>query len=66
MQISLNGKPYILENILTVGEFVQILALEPTQVAIEKNREIVPKSCYASEMIKDGDEIEIVAFIGGG
>ncbi len=44
----------------------QSLALNPRQVAIERNREIVPKSTYGEVGLAEGDEVEIVTFIGGG
>ena len=42
------------------------MKLEPTQVAIERNREIVPRSLYKEVTLNEGDELEIVTFIGGG
>ena len=36
------------------------------RVVVEKNMEIVPKTAYASTKLEDGDEIEIVSFVGGG
>lgn len=66
MQITLNGKPHTLERPINILELSEILRLEPTQVAIERNREIVPRSFYSKTMLDAGDEVEIVAFIGGG
>jgi thiazole synthase len=66
MQITLNGKPHNLEKPINISEFSKILRLEPTQVAIERNREIVPRSLYSDVLLNEGDEVEIVTFIGGG
>lgn len=66
MQITLNGKPYTLKNQVNLSELSEILKLEPTQVAIERNCEIVPRSLYRQTMLDEGDKIEIVTFIGGG
>jgi thiamine biosynthesis protein ThiS len=66
MQITLNGKPHSLEHPINIGELAELLKLEPTQVAIERNREIVPHSLYREVTLNEGDELEIVAFIGGG
>lgn len=66
MQIKLNGKPYILDAPVSVAVLAESLALKSSQVAIERNLEIVPRSAYAEVMLNDGDEIEIVQFIGGG
>ena len=45
---------------------MQTLSLNPRQVAVERNREIVPKSAYGEVTLSAGDQIEIVQFIGGG
>ena len=65
MDIKLNGKPFdcSASNVL---ELTAALGLEPTQVAIEHNRQIVPRSRYAQVALAAGDEVEIVHFIGGG
>ena len=66
MQITLNGKPHTLEQSINIGELAKQLKLSPTQVAIERNREIVPRSLYGETILGAGDEVEIVTFIGGG
>jgi thiamine biosynthesis protein ThiS len=66
MQIKVNGEPHILTAPASVAGLVDQLKLNLKQVAVEKNREIVPKSIYNEVMLSDGDEIEIVRFIGGG
>jgi len=42
------------------------LGLDPNKVALERNREIVPRTTYDDVHILDGDQLEIVHFIGGG
>ena len=66
MQITLNGKPHNLEKPINILELSVVLRLEPTQVAIERNREIIPRSLYNDVFLNEGDEVEIVSFIGGG
>lgn len=66
MQITLNGEPKNLENGLNIAALLGALAIDTRQVAVEKNREIIPKSLYQSTAIMEGDEVEIVSFIGGG
>lgn len=66
MQIKLNGKAHALGGAMTVESLATQLQLAKTQVAIEKNREIVPRSRWAEVMVNAGDEIEIVKFVGGG
>lgn len=65
MQIKVNGETHqvMASNVAALAEE---LKLNPRQVAIERNREIVPRSRYGEVAINEGDEIEIVRFIGGG
>lgn len=66
MQIILNGESREFEAPLSVAALTERLQLNPTQVAVERNCEIVPRSTYAQVTLSDGDRIEIVHFIGGG
>lgn len=66
MQITLNGKIYDLPQPVTVQKLAEILVLAPTQIAIEHNAVIVPRSLYSEVVVNAGDIVEIVTFIGGG
>lgn len=48
-------RKYLLEN-----------EYEITRIAVERNEEIVPKAAYDETVLKDGDIVEIVSFVGGG
>ncbi len=50
----------------TVGEAVSLGGYQPHRVAVELNEEIVPKAQYNTTVLKDGDCVEIVSFVGGG
>lgn len=50
----------------TIAEIVTDGGYKLTQVAVERNEEIVPKAQYDAVMVQDGDVIEIVRFVGGG
>ena len=65
MHIQLNGKPYNTQA-STIAALVAELALNTKQTAIECNREIVPRSLYEATPLRDGDEVEMVQFVGGG
>lgn len=65
MNIQLNGKNTPVQA-ANVAALVEELKLNPRQVAIERNREIVPRSAYAGTALSEGDVIEVVAFVGGG
>ena len=66
LQIQLNGESKTLKNSTTLAELVAELGLDARKIAIEQNRVIIPKSAYATTPLTSADEIEIVAFIGGG
>jgi thiazole synthase len=51
---------------MTIADLALELGLEPTKVAVERNLEIVPRSTLADVLIEDGDDYEIVTFVGGG
>lgn len=65
MQLIINGEKHEVA-VVTVAELLEHLGVEPDQAAVERNRVIVSKSRYTSEALMEGDEIEIVEFIGGG
>lgn len=62
----INGDEKRVEKGLTLAGLLESIGIIPTKVAVERNREIVPKSTYNDVMIEDGDQLEIVHFIGGG
>jgi thiamine biosynthesis protein ThiS len=62
----LNGEPADAPDSVTVAAFLETLGLPQKGVAVERNREIVPKSAYATTHLAEGDRIEIVQFVGGG
>ena len=66
MIITINGQNREFDAPLTLAKLVEDLGLPPRKVAVERNREIVPKSTYAHIALNDGDTLEIVHFVGGG
>ncbi|MAV87075.1 MAG: thiamine biosynthesis protein ThiS [Rhodospirillaceae bacterium] len=66
MNIKVNGESLEILDPLTIDGLLKRFNLDGTRVAIERNLEIVPKSNYSEINIADGDQIEIVHFIGGG
>lgn len=50
----------------TVEEYLAGTAYHPKRIAVERNGEIVPKSQYGNTILKDGDSVEVVSFVGGG
>jgi thiamine biosynthesis protein ThiS len=66
LSISVNGQHRRVPAGSTVADLALELGLEPTRVAVERNLEIVPRSTLAEVRIEDGDDYEIVTFVGGG
>jgi thiamine biosynthesis protein ThiS len=66
MRLIVNGEARDFAGPLHVAGLVAALGLETRKVAIERNREIVPKSLHGSTPLVEGDRIEIVHFVGGG
>ncbi|MFM1961003.1 MAG: thiamine biosynthesis protein ThiS [Pseudomonadota bacterium] len=66
LTLVLNGERRVMEAVRTVAELVAALGLDPRKVAVERNLEIVPRSAYGATELADGDQVEIVHFIGGG
>jgi thiamine biosynthesis protein ThiS len=66
LSITVNGQHRRVPAGMTVAELALELGLEPTRVAVERNLEIVARSTLAEVAIEDGDDFEIVTFVGGG
>ena len=64
--IQLNGDPYVVEGDARLTTLIDILKMKPTRIAVELNREIVPKADYAKVTLREGDELELINFVGGG
>jgi thiazole synthase len=66
ISIRVNGEHRRVTGGISFADLANELGLEPTRVAVERNLEIVPRSTLAQVIVEDGDEIEIVTFVGGG
>lgn len=64
--IRLNGDPYVIEGDARLTSLIEALKMKPTRIAVELNREIVPKADYAKVTLREGDELELINFVGGG
>jgi thiamine biosynthesis protein ThiS len=65
MQLFINGEERQLE-VTTVSTLVAQLGMQAERVAVELNREIVPRADWPKAALRDGDKLEIVHFVGGG
>ena len=66
IDIVINGQPRTIEPGTTVASLIEELGLLGKPVAVERNREIVPRAGHASTVLVAGDRLEVVTFVGGG
>jgi sulfur carrier protein len=65
-RITLNGDPYEMDAPLTVAALLARLEIDARRVAVEHNLIVVKRVAYDATMVRDGDQVEIVNFVGGG
>jgi thiazole synthase len=66
LSISVNGEHRRVPAGMTIAQLAADLGLVPEKVAVERNLEIVPRSTLGEVEVRDGDDFEIVTFVGGG
>ena len=64
--VRVNGEDLRLPSGASVTLLLERLKVSSPRVAVERNREILPKSSYASTLLQEGDTFEVVEFVGGG
>ncbi|HLX80007.1 MAG TPA: sulfur carrier protein ThiS [Burkholderiales bacterium] len=64
--IQVNGHTKHYDQPLAVSELLAQMALGGKKIAVERNGEIVPRGAHGSTLLLDGDQLEIVAAVGGG
>ena len=66
MQLTVNGAPQTAPDGVTIHRLLQLLELARGPVAVEVNREVIPRAEHAEHVLREGDVLEIVHFVGGG
>ena len=66
IDVVINGQPRTVNTGTTVAALIGELGLGDRKVAVERNREIVPRAQHATTALADGDRLEVVTFVGGG
>jgi sulfur carrier protein len=64
--IQLNGDPYVIEGDARLTALIETLKMKPARIAVELNRAVVPKAEYEKITLREGDELELINFVGGG
>jgi sulfur carrier protein len=69
MKLHINGEEHIFDGVaapFVLAALVQALGMKADRVAVELNRDIVPRDRWAETELHEGDRLEIVHFVGGG
>jgi thiamine biosynthesis protein ThiS len=64
--ITLNGEPFDANGPLTVTELLSHLEIDARRVAVEHNSTVLKRTAFDDTIVREGDEVEIVNFVGGG
>lgn len=64
--IKINGEEKHFGSPTTVSDYIKDAGFKTERIVVELNRNILPKSEYDNTVLKDGDTVEIVSFVGGG
>ena len=66
VQVRINGEHRRVVEGISIAALVSELGFDPVRVAVERNLEVVPRSTLDDVKVEDGDDFEIVRFVGGG
>ncbi|OLE12628.1 MAG: thiamine biosynthesis protein ThiS [Acidobacteria bacterium 13_1_20CM_4_56_7] len=66
MNLIINGEDRQFDSTFSVSALLERLGMKPDRVAVELNRNLVPRERWTSTSLSDGDKLEIVHFVGGG
>jgi thiamine biosynthesis protein ThiS len=66
VKIILNGDPFEIGAPLSVSDLLARLEIDPRRVAVEHNLVVLKRGAFDSTMVGEGDQVEVVNFVGGG
>lgn len=66
MTIRINGDQHELAGPVSITALLAALGIDPRRVAVEHNLIVIRRDAYDSTVVHDGDEVEVVNFVGGG
>ena len=66
IDVVINGQARAVNTGTTVEMLIAELGLGDRRVAVERNREVIPRAAHATTVLADGDRLELVTFVGGG
>ena len=66
MNLIINGEDRQFDSALSIAALLDRLGMKPDRVAVELNRELIPRERWTATNLSDDDKLEIVHFVGGG
>jgi sulfur carrier protein len=66
IMVQVNGEAWPVAAGCSIAAMLEEIGIDPRKVAVEQNREVVPRSTLGDVQVRDGDSFEIVHFVGGG
>jgi len=66
MRIQVNGEPREVAEETSIRALIEALGLAAVPVAVERNQDLVPRALHETTALRDGDQLEVVHFVGGG
>ena len=66
IKVTVNGEPVETEAEMTIKRLLESVDVPPNYLAVEVNQEVVPREEHETQLVNDGDEIEVVTLVGGG
>lgn len=66
MKLIVNGEEKQFPELTTLAALIEHVGAKSDRVAVELNRDIIPRTQWGATSLKDGDRLEIVHFVGGG
>lgn len=66
MELVINGEPRSISDGTTVAMLLEQLKVQPERVVVEVNLNVLKRAQHATAVLRDGDQVEIVHFVGGG
>ncbi len=66
LQIVVNGQPRDVGEKTTVAQLLDQMQLDNRHLAVERNRQLVPRTQHAQTLLAEGDQLEVVTLVGGG
>ena len=66
LSVTVNGEPRRITGGASIAAMLRELNIDPKRVAVERNLSIIPRSTLDEVQVEDGDQYEVVHFVGGG